>query len=110
MLPPSEIGEVAVFARRNGDVWFLAVLNGPGARTINSPLSFLGEGEYQALLVRDRKDDAEALDIENKSLKRGDSLSIEMPGGGGFLPASRRIEWPESPFRRHLAPASIPRR
>src|SRR6185295_6364723 len=40
VLPPSEIGEVAVFARRRGDAWFLAVLNGPTARNIEVPLSF----------------------------------------------------------------------
>lgn len=85
VLPPSEIGEVAVFARRSDDAWFLAILNGPTVRKVSIPLSFLGEGEYQGLLVRDKKDDAETLDIENKSLKRSDSLAIEMPGGGGFI-------------------------
>ena len=31
VLPPSEIGELAALARRKGDVWFVAVLNGPAA-------------------------------------------------------------------------------
>src|SRR5205823_10890599 len=28
VLPPSEIGEIAVFARRQGSIWFLAIMNG----------------------------------------------------------------------------------
>ena len=63
VLPPSEIGEVAAFARRGGDRWFLAVLNGPEARTLRLPLSFLGAGNYRALMVRDREDDPAAVKI-----------------------------------------------
>jgi len=28
VLRPSEIGEVAAFARRSGDVWFVGIMNG----------------------------------------------------------------------------------
>jgi len=49
----SRIGELAIFARRTGNVWFLAVMCGPKARTIQVPLSFLGEGQYNASLVCD---------------------------------------------------------
>ena len=34
VLPGSGIGELAAFARRKGDEWFIAVLNGPVARTL----------------------------------------------------------------------------
>jgi alpha-glucosidase len=85
VLPPSEIGEVAVFARRHGQTWFLAILNGPAARAVDVPLSFLGEGEHHAMLVRDNKDDAAAVAIENASVRRGDRLSIELREGGGFI-------------------------
>ena len=36
-----------MFARRRGDDWFLAVLNGPTARTIKVPLSFLTAAKYE---------------------------------------------------------------
>jgi len=85
VLPPSEIGEVAVFARRHGQTWFLAVLNGPAARAVDIPLSFLGEGEHRAMLVRDDKDDAAAVEIENVSVRRSDRLAIELREGGGFI-------------------------
>jgi alpha-glucosidase len=85
VLPPSEIGEIAVFARRSGRTWFLAVLNGLTTRTVKIPLSFLGDNEYRTMLLRDNKDDAAALEVEKKSLKRSDSLAIDLPAGGGFI-------------------------
>jgi len=85
VLPPSEIGEIAVFARRSGDTWFLTILNGLTAKIVNIPLSFLSEGEYRAMLIRDSKDDPAAVEVENKNLKRSDSLAIELPAGGGFI-------------------------
>src|SRR5262249_33677479 len=85
VLPASEIGELAAFARRRGDTWFLAVVNGPAARAVRIPLSFLGPGEYRALLVRDRKDDPAAVQIEDTAARRGDSVTIALAEGGGFV-------------------------
>jgi alpha-glucosidase len=85
VLTPSEIGAVAVFARRSGDTWFLAVMNGTAARDVSIPLSFLGEGEYHALLVRDSKEGAAAVRKEQTTQKRGDSLAISLREGGGFI-------------------------
>ncbi len=84
-LPASEIGELAAFARRSGSTWFLAIMNGSTARTIKIPLSFLGGGKYQATLARDLQDNAAAVKIENLSLSRTDSLTIELRAGGGFI-------------------------
>lgn len=85
VLPPSEIGEVAVFARRSGDTWFLAILNNATGRKVTIPLSFLGDGEYGAELVRDSQEDAAAVKTESTTLKRGDSLMIDRRAGGGFI-------------------------
>jgi alpha-glucosidase len=85
VLPASEIGEAAVMARRSGDTWFLAVVNGPDARTLRVPLSFLGEGGYKALVVRDRKGDPAAVEVENTAARRADTLRIELSKGGGFI-------------------------
>ncbi len=90
VLPCSEIGELAAFARRSGDTWFLAVMNGPSARTITIPVAFLGPGDYQALVIRDRADDPTAVQIEEKRLDRGGSLTVECSGGGGFVARLRR--------------------
>ncbi|HEX6184687.1 MAG TPA: glycoside hydrolase family 97 catalytic domain-containing protein [Pyrinomonadaceae bacterium] len=85
VLPPSEIGELAVFARRRGTVWFLAIMNGPAARKLTVPLTFLGGGRYRASLVRDRADEAAAVVLENTSAAGGDRLSVDLRPGGGFV-------------------------
>lgn len=85
VLAQSEIGQRAVFARRNGKIWFLAILNGPQPTKTDISLSFLGEGDYRGLLIRDKKDIETALDLENKAVRRGDSLAIDLSAGGGFI-------------------------
>jgi hypothetical protein len=85
VLPVSEIGQIAAFARRSGDRWFLAVLNGPTARTVRIPLSFLGEGAYRALLVRDKGDDPVAVEVETRQAARTDSLELTLRAAGAFL-------------------------
>lgn len=85
VLTGSEIGELAVFARRTGDKWFLAVMCGPQAKTIKVPLSFLGDGRYKASLVRDDKENDAAVVLENRTVRRDDTLKIEMVNGGGFV-------------------------
>ena len=85
VLPPSEIGEVAVFARRAGEVWFLAVLNGVTPRKIQVPLSFLGNGGYQTVLVRDLPDETASQVTLERSMNKANAMTIELVQGGGFL-------------------------
>jgi alpha-glucosidase len=85
VLPPSEIGEVAIFARRSGRTWFVAAMNGPAAKTAKIPLAFLPKGTYQALIVRDNVDDAAAVVVERETRSVGDTLEIPMRAGGGFI-------------------------
>jgi len=54
VLPPSAVGEIAAFARRSRDRWFVGVLNGPNARSLELSLGFLGKGKYRATLARDK--------------------------------------------------------
>ena len=85
VLQESAIGELAIFARRTGRTWFLAVMCGPDARTIQVPLSFLVEGQYNASLVCDDKENDAAVVMKNRPARRGDTLTIEMSSGGGFV-------------------------
>ena len=85
VLPDSRIGELVLFARRTGTMWFLAAMCGPQARTIQVPLGFLGEGSYKSTLVRDNKADAAAVVLENRTLTKSDTITIEMINGGGFI-------------------------
>ena len=85
VLPFSEIGEVAAFARRHGKQWFLVIANGPGARSVDIPLSFLGGGSHQTLVVRDREDDPAAVLVETPTVRREDVLKIDLRAGGGCV-------------------------
>ena len=85
VLPPSEIGEIAIFARRNGETWFLAVMNGPAARVLCVPLSFLGGGSYSATLLSDRGDDPTSLGREERTLGRDEAITLELRAGGGYV-------------------------
>ena len=85
VLPGSGIGEAVAFARRKGAEWFIAVLNGPEARTLRVDLKFLGPAVYRAMLVRDDAENAAAERVERASLTRQRSLTIAMRAGGGFI-------------------------
>jgi len=61
------------------------VLNGPSARAIPVPLSFLGRGEYHAMMIRDRQNDPASVQIENAKIRSRDSLILELNSGGGFI-------------------------
>ena len=84
VLPVSAIGETAAFARRKGNTWFLAVNNGPVARSVRVDLSFLGTGSYHSVLIRDTGE-AAAVKTESLTLRSSDSLYIDMRSGGGFV-------------------------
>ncbi|MFC4873171.1 glycoside hydrolase family 97 protein [Negadavirga shengliensis] len=85
VLPPSEIGEIAVFARRSGDTWFLAIMNGTKAGRIEVPLSFLDNKTYQSLLVKDDPENDAAVILEERELGPQDILKIDLNAGGGFV-------------------------
>ena len=85
VLPPSAVGELAGFARRREEQWFVGVLNGPAPRTIALGLGFLGKGKYRAVLVRDKGEDGAAVELEERELGRDDTLALSLRAGGGFV-------------------------
>jgi alpha-glucosidase len=85
VLPPSEIGEVAVFARRLKDQWFLGVLNGKTACELKVPLSFLNGSKYTATFVRDGTKPEEMKVEKELPMSKADTVTIDLPAGGGFV-------------------------
>lgn len=85
VLAPSEIGELATFARRTGSTWFLAIMNGPTARKIDVKLEFLRRSNTRAILVRDNLTEPAAVKIESAVVNTRESLAIELRAGGGFI-------------------------
>jgi alpha-glucosidase len=83
VLPGSEIGELAAYARRKGNKWFIAVMNGAGERNLNISLSFLKNGAWNAKEVRDRED--RSMMIQNRTYKVNDVIELNLASGGGFM-------------------------
>jgi alpha-glucosidase len=76
-------GETAVFARRNGDRWFVGGIALGGARTMTAPLSFLGEGSWLVETIKDgsgRSDVARSTSVQSSA----GTLSVPVPDNGGF--------------------------
>jgi alpha-glucosidase len=90
VLPTSEIGEVAAVARRKERDWFVAVINGPTARSLDIDLRFLETASYDALVARDKTDDPAAVLIERTALSGQRRLKVDLRGGGGFIAHLKR--------------------
>jgi alpha-glucosidase len=85
VLPPSEIGEVAVFARRKGPDWYLAGINAAGTRTVTVTPSFLGRGRYTAAIARDDLSNPAAVAVDSAVVSSTAPLRFELREGGGFV-------------------------
>jgi alpha-glucosidase len=86
VLPPSEIGEVAVYARRKGQAWFVAAVNGRGTRSVTVNPAFLAKSRsYQATIARDDLSNAAAVKVETVTLSSGTPITFELRDGGGFV-------------------------
>jgi alpha-glucosidase len=55
------------------------------AQTIQVPLSFLGQGGYQGMLIRDSGSGPDAEQVENQAARREDTLTLNLRSGGGFI-------------------------
>ena len=85
VLAGSEPGKVVAEARRSGKQWFLAVINGGDATTLDIPLNFLGPGAWQAVQLRDAKDKPDAWDRRDGKVTRNDRIRLEIAPRGGFV-------------------------
>jgi alpha-glucosidase len=85
VLPGTEIGKCAAFARRKGKVWFIGVLNGAEPTALNFALDFLGRGKYQMIQLGDAPDRDDAWQRDEKVVKRGEKVSMTLRKGGGCV-------------------------
>jgi alpha-glucosidase len=90
VLAGSEPGKVVAEARRSGTQWFVAVINGADATTLDIALDFLGAGPWQATLLRDTKDRPDAWDRQDGKATRNDHIRLEIAPRGGFVTWIRR--------------------
>jgi alpha-glucosidase len=84
VLPGSEIGELAAFARRKGSQWFVAVMNGTTPRKIKISLNFL-KVPAAASIIKDVPGNPATVQLEQASFKPIDSVDLDLEAGGGYL-------------------------
>lgn len=83
-----EIGHYVTVARRAGEVWYIGALNDWTPRQMDIDLSFLDQGSFRAELYRDGVNAStvgEDYRKEEIPLVSGQTLSIPMAPGGGFI-------------------------
>ncbi len=85
VLPGSRIGETALIARRSGDAWWIAAINGTNSPAVREiPTSFLGGGAWNAVTFSDVPGNKTGLAVGKSELAAGTPLRAEMEPGGGF--------------------------
>lgn len=85
VLPGSEPGKIAGFARRRGDQWFIAIMNGADAAALYLPLNFLGAGIWKISSLADVTGKPAAWDRKEGSIRAGSSLHVGLSSRGGFV-------------------------
>ncbi len=81
-------GENIVLARRSGETWYVGGMTNEDARESSFKFDFLEDRTYSAELWRDAGDAGEHpshLEKESLKVKGGDSFTVQMERGGGFV-------------------------
>lgn len=82
-----KVGEYAAIARKKGDTWFVGAMTNWTARDLPLDFSFLGDGDYQAVVFKDGINaDRDATDYKKEVIKisQDRKLNIHMAPGGGW--------------------------
>ncbi|HUX28977.1 MAG TPA: glycoside hydrolase family 97 protein [Terracidiphilus sp.] len=78
--------ENITLARRSGKDWYVGSLTNWDARTVEVPLSFLGDGDYEAEIYSDAPDAAQEpthTTFSKLTVNRNSVLTVNMVSGGG---------------------------
>lgn len=85
-------GELSILARRNGETWFVSVLNGTAAKKATTvDFSFLPEGTYELDAIVDGGSQKQTEHI-NRKVGANESIKIEMLPRGGAAIALKPIK------------------
>jgi len=87
-----KVGEYVALARRKGDTWYIGAMTNWTPRELSIDFSFLGEGEWKAVIFKDGINagrDATDYKKETITISSADKLKINLAPGGGW---AARIE------------------
>ncbi len=85
VLEGTEIGKVVAFARRKGNDWYVAVMNGAAETHLTVNLSFLKKGQWHCAEFFDVQGKDDAFDRQEKSVSGSDTIPLTLRPGGGFV-------------------------
>jgi alpha-glucosidase len=84
VLPGSDPGTLAGFARRRGRQWFVAVINGSSARSLTIDLRFLGKGDWSLLSFADDAARTDTYDRTERMVRSNGSIKVSLRAQGGY--------------------------
>ena len=89
------VGESALIARRKGEKWYVGALTNWDARTMSLNLSFLADGNYQAVVFNDGINaDRDGSDYKRETItvNQSQTLEIKMAPGGGWVAVFEKVK------------------
>jgi len=92
-VPSAEIAKHIVIARRSGNAWWLAAMNGDSALKLNVPLAFLGPGNWKLRAFADAPDAADApshIVEQSRTVTASDTIELDLAPAGGY--AARLVQ------------------
>ncbi len=85
VLPGSEIGKCAAFARQKGKTWYVGIINGSEGTEIDISLGFLDGGSYQITTLEDKENKDDAFTRNEKKINQNDHIKLKIKRKGGFV-------------------------
>ncbi len=85
VLPGSEIGELAAFARRKGDQWFIGAINNTRPRREAIALNFLGRGNFKLVELADTPERIDAFKRSERIVTGKGTLTLPLSKDGGYV-------------------------
>jgi alpha-glucosidase len=82
-----QVGEYVAIARRKGDTWYVGAMTNWTPRELIIDLSFLGTGNYEAVIFKDGINaDRDATDYKKEviNVSSADKLKVSLAPGGGW--------------------------
>src|SRR6185437_15304003 len=85
VLAPSRIGELAAFARRKGNDWYLGIISAGDEKRLDLPLAFLGAGAFRGEIIGDDRTSPDRVLHSIAGFTAADTLPVLLQAKGGFV-------------------------
>jgi alpha-glucosidase len=90
-----KVGEYVSLARKKGDTWYVGAMTNWTARVLTIDFSFLGTGDYEAVIFKDGINaDRDGTDYKREEIRISSrtKLSIKLAPGGGWAARLEKVK------------------